>query len=360
MLRIAPGQARRRVADARAVCPTVHLSGEVGAPVLPAAAAAVEAGVLSEDHLLVVRRTVQDLPPDTPQEVRSEVEARLVGDAADLDPVQLRKAAHRIRTHLDPDGTLAEERQAVARRELSFNPDLDGTVRLRGRLDAEAAAVVQAALDPLAAPLPADPTTAAKDPRSPARRNADALVQAARMLLERGDLPTQGGQRPHLAVTIRLTDLIDALGVADLDSTGGSGISAEAARRLACDAQIIPAVLGAHSEPLDIGRGSYVVPAAIRRALIIRDKGCAFPGCDRPPSWCAVHHILHWANGGPTALHNTVLLCDFHHDRVHAQDWHIRIADGHAEFTPPRWLGHTRTPLRNTMHHPPTGTETAA
>src|SRR5437763_14963556 len=82
VLRIVPGQARRRVADARAVCPTVHLSGEVGEPVLPAAAAAVEAGVLSEDHLLVVRRTVEDLPPDITQEMRSEVEARLVGDAA--------------------------------------------------------------------------------------------------------------------------------------------------------------------------------------------------------------------------------------------------------------------------------------
>src|SRR5205823_13125476 len=79
VLRIAPGQARRRVADARAVCPTVHLSGEAGEPALPVAAAALADGELSEDHLLVVRRTVQDLPPDLTQEVRSEVEARLVG-----------------------------------------------------------------------------------------------------------------------------------------------------------------------------------------------------------------------------------------------------------------------------------------
>jgi len=355
LLRIGAGQAQRRVKDARAVCPRVQITGEISEPQLPAAAAALAAGQLSEQHLQVVRQTVESLPQDTPAQTVSEVESRLVEHAADLDPTQLGKVAQRIRAYLDPDGTQLDEKQAVARRELSFKPDVDGTVIIRGRLDAEGAAIVQAALGPLAAPLPADPVTGAKDTRSPARRRADALVQAARMLLNAGTLPTTGGQRPHVTVTIRLSDLINGVGLADLDATGG-GISAAAARRMACDAQVVPVVLGEHSEPLDIGRKSYVVPTPIRRAVIVRDKGCTFPGCDRPPEWCEIHHILHWADGGPTALHNTVLLCDAHHDRVHAQGWQIRIVNGRAEFTPPPWLRHIHLPLFNTLHHPPPGT----
>jgi hypothetical protein len=254
LLRISPGQARRRVADAREVCPTVTLTGEVQPPVLPAAATALASGAISDQHLKVIRQTVRDLPPDAPQETRAGVEATLVGDADHFDPVQLGKLAQRIRAHLDPDGALLDERQAVARRELSFAPDLDGTVLLRGRLDAEGAAIVQAALSPLAAPRPADPA-GVKDPRSPARRRADALIEMARQRLDAGDLPTEGGQRPHLAVTIRLSDLSEESGAADLDTTGGQ-VTAAAARRTACDANLIPLVLGANSEPLDVNQVS--------------------------------------------------------------------------------------------------------
>jgi hypothetical protein len=374
LLRISPGQARRRIADARAVRPAVAITGEILTPVLPVAAAAVEAGAISDQHLQVIRRTVERLPSAIEDTVRAGVESQLVDHATQFDPVQLVKLAHRVRAHLDPDGTLLDERQAVARRELSFVPDLDGTVAIRGRLDAEAAAIVQVALDPLAAPLPAD-AQGVKDTRTPARRRADALVQAARLLLDAGALPTQGGQRPHLTVTITLNDLrtnadgrtetdghtdrgtSDSTGsgtgggTADLD-TGAGTITAATARRIACDAHTIPVVLGSRSEPLDVGRATYTVPQPMRRALIARDRGCTFPGCDRPPGWCDSHHIIHWADGGATALTNLALLCDAHHRLIHAQEWHIRIADGHPEFIPPRWLDPHQTPLRNTLHQP--------
>jgi hypothetical protein len=282
--------------------------------------------------------------------VRGRVEATLIDEAEHFDPVQLGKVAQRIRAHLDPDGSLLDERQAVARRELSFLPDLDGTVLVRGRLDAEGAAIVQSALSPLAAPTPAD-AAGNKDTRTPARRRADALVQAARMLLDTGTLPTEGGQRPHVTVTVGLADLITGIGAADLDAAGV--ITAEAARRIACDAAIVPVVLGARSEPLDVGRASYSVPQPMRRALATRDKGCAFPGCDRPPQWCQAHHILHWADGGRTALGNLVLLCEFHHHLAHAQEWQINIVNGHPEFVPPRWLDPRQISRRNTMHGQP-------
>jgi hypothetical protein len=371
VLRITPTEARRRLADARSVRPMVALTGEILAPALPVAAAAVAAGAISDQHLQVIRQTVEQLPPAVDDAVRARVESELVDHATRFDPVQLGKLAHRIRAHLDPDGTLLDEQQAIARRELSFTPDLDGTVKIRGRLDAEAAAIVQAALNPLAAPLPAD-ARGVKDQRTPARRRADALVQAARLLLDAGVLPSQGGQRPHLTVTITLDNLrtntdstsADGTNPADADADGGTGggtadldtgagtITAGAARRIACDAHVIPVVLGSRSEPLDVGRAAYTVPQPMRRALIARDRGCVFPGCDRPSGWCEAHHIVNWADGGPTTLTNLALLCDAHHRLIHAQDWHIRITDGHPEFVPPRWLDPDQTPTRNTIHHP--------
>src|SRR5215213_6265662 len=124
----------------------------------------------------------------------------------------------------------------------------------------------------------------------------------------------------------------------------GVPVSAGLARRLACDATVIPMVLGSASEPLDVGRATRLIPPAIRRALIARDRGCAFPGCRRPPRWCDAHHIQHWSDGGPTSLLNLVLLCDFHHDVIHHGQWTVTITDGRPVFVPPAWLDRTRFP----------------
>ena len=90
------------------------------------------------------------------------------------------------------------------------------------------------------------------------------------------------------------------------------------ARRLACDASVMRVVLSERSEPLDVGRRSKVVPPSMRRAVIVRDRRCRFPGCDRPHTWCDAHHIVHWADGGSTALSNLILLCRQHHRAIHA------------------------------------------
>src|SRR5947208_10566469 len=121
----------------------------------------------------------------------------------------------------------------------------------------------------------------------------------------------------------------------------GVPLSAATARRLACDATIIPLVLGANSEPLDIGRATRLIPPAIRRALIARDRGCAFPGCRRPPRWCDAHHIKYWADGGETCLENLVLLCSHHHDLIHHSQWTVAITDGRPVVTPTAWLDPT-------------------
>jgi hypothetical protein len=210
--------------------------------------------------------------------------------------------------------------------------------------------VLRAALDPLAAPRP----TAADGPdlRPAGRRRAEALVDVCRAALAAGGLPDSGGDRPQLMVTVPLTTLSAGAGAATLED--GTPISAAAARRLACDAQVIPAVLGSRGEPLDVGRRRRLFTGALRRALVLRDRGCAFPGCDRPSRWCEAHHIVPWARGGATALHNGVLLCGHHHRLVEAGDWEItRAADGIPEFRPPPWIDPDRRPLRNFRPTPP-------
>ena len=137
------------------------------------------------------------------------------------------------------------------------------------------------ALSPLAAPRPTTDTEV--DLRDATQRDADALVELAQRALGSGELPTEGGERPQVVVTVSLPVLQGRIGSASL-ALGGA-INADIARRIACDARVIPVVLGSKGEPLDVGRASHTVPTAIRRAVIVRDRGCAFPGCSVPARW---------------------------------------------------------------------------
>ena len=102
------------------------------------------------------------------------------------------------------------------------------------------------------------------------------------------------------------------------DTPVGTTLSPETVRRLACDASVARVITSGRSQPLEVGRATRVVPPSMRRALVVRDSGCAFPGCDRPASWCDAHHVVHWADGGRTDLGNLVLLCRRHHRLIHA------------------------------------------
>ncbi len=114
----------------------------------------------------------------------------------------------------------------------------------------------------------------------------------------------------------------------------------------ACDAGVVPVVLGIPSQPLDVGRSRRTLNTALRRALVVRAGGCCeMPGCDRPASWCEGHHLIHWAHGGATALGNLLLLCRRHHVLVHRPGWGIHLdAYGHPVFTPPTLIDPHRTP----------------
>jgi len=212
------------------------------------------------------------------------------------------------------------ERNETALRGLSslrLSPLDNGMIKVSGQLDPEAGAVLTAALDPLSAPNPCD-ANGGRDPRAPDRRRAEALIEVCRRAAAAGsNAPTTS--KAQVVVTIDYDTLVDPVRGSGT-TLGGALISPGTIRRLACDASIIPMVLGSTGQPLDVGRTKRLVTPGLLAALWARDKGCTFNGCGRPPQWCDAHHVLFWADGGPTSLPNMTLLCGYHHTWVHTHD----------------------------------------
>ncbi len=203
-------------------------------------------------------------------------------------------------------------------------------------------------------PVPAHPqvSSIAHDQRTPPQRQAEALADACAYILDHDDnLPETGGRRPQLTVIVRLEDLEQRARSAMLEF--GGTLTPASLRMLACDAGVIPVVMNGAGQPLDIGRASRTIPDGLRRAVTARDRGCAHPGCDRPPSWSEIHHIREWQHGGPTDINNLVMLCKAHHRQIHHTDWEIRIRDGLPEFIPPRWINPAKPHAAPSSHTSP-------
>jgi hypothetical protein len=313
---------------------------------------ALARGVISVEQAQVITTTLSNLPADLGSEVVDKAAQVLVDAAGQFEPQMLRRLGERILSHVAPD--LAEQAELAAlraaearahdRRHVTLSSEqADGQVRVTGRLDVESAAIIRAAIDPLSAPA------AVGDDRSPGQRRADALTEVCRLALNTEQLPDNGGDRPQIVVTVDLDTITRQLAAGTLDT--GQALSPEAVRRLACDAAILPAVLDGAGQVLDLGRQRRLFTGPLRRALVLRDRGCAFPGCDRPPRWADGHHITHWTDGGETNLTNAVLLCRYHHRVIHHSDWQVQLAaDGIPEFLPPAWLDPAQHPRRNHYH----------
>ncbi|MEU7798656.1 DUF222 domain-containing protein [Micromonospora arborensis] len=317
----------------------------------PAVREALLSGAITVEQGRVVAETIAALPVEAGPEVADKATELLIAWADRFNPTILSRLGERVLTHVAPD--LADQAElaaleraterAEARRHVTLSEQQNGQVRLSGNLDTETASLLREAIDPLCAPA------GEHDDRSPGQRRADALGEVCRLVLRTGQLPDNGGDRPQLVVTVSLDELVNGVRAGTLET--GARLTPGAVRRLACDAAVLPAVLSGDSQVLDVGRQRRLFTGPLRRALVLRDGGCAFPGCDRPSRWCDGHHVQHWADGGVTALGNAVLLCGYHHRLVHRGDWTVRIApDGRPDFLPPSWLDAQRTPRRNLYH----------
>lgn len=347
MLQLSATEARMRVGHAGQITARRSLAGEVLPPVLPNTAAALAAGEIGPAQVRVIAETMNAIPTSVSVADRETAETELARHARSFDPTSLYKIGRHILAHLDPDGPPPsdEPESVLAAGELRFRERRDGRLGLEGFLEPEHSATFRALIEQFAAPRPA--AEGVPDPRSTEARNADALLEVCGLARAAQECPTTAGEPPHLTVTINWDALRTGIGAATLDY--GTHISASTARRWACDAKIIPVVLGGNSEPLDVGRAMRTVPLSIRRALVARDRGCAYPGCDRPPGMCQAHHCRHWIDDGDTSVENCVLLCETHHRHVHCTGWEILIHAGYTEFIPPAVIDPERRPLRNPL-----------
>jgi hypothetical protein len=206
-------------------------------------------------------------------------------------------------------------------------------VRVDGELDPETGETLLTALG--AVQGAETRSRGSDDDRTPAQRRADALGEICRQWLDGADRPVVGGERPHLTVTVAAQALgRDSREAGELDH--GGPVPRQIARRVACDASVMRVVMAGVSEPLDVGRRTALISPSLRRAVIVRDGHCRFPGCDRPHTWCDAHHVEHWADGGPTSLPNLLLLCRRHHRMVHRSGgFRLALVDGRPVFSRP-------------------------
>jgi hypothetical protein len=299
--RLSPGAAKQVVRNGRAL------------EQLPVVASACADGVVTAEQVAVIAPVTdpENLAKAADQHVDvAQVDAVLAETSATRQHVHLRRVVSHYLARLDPDGP---EPDLTEGRSLTLWKHADGSVDGRFHLDAVGGEKVQTALESF---IQAD--RPAGDQRSRAQRLGDAFVQWADVALASGQLPVLRTVKPHVIVRIDLDDLADpATGPAAARTGFGAQISAARARMLACDGSISRIVFGPDGSPMDLGRSHRVVPPHLRRAVELRDEQCVFAGCGAPTHWCDVHHLLHWIDGGDTALENSALLCERHHTKVH-------------------------------------------
>ena len=354
VLRLSRAEASRRVRAAAAVGVRVSMTGVALAPVRSVLAAAQREGVVSPEQVAVVERALAsvDRPGFDPADIAAGEEL-LVGFAATFGPKQLADLADQVVAHIDPDGTRPEEDLAADRRHLGLRRTREGMYVGELRLSGEVGAKLTAILSPLAKPRvetvqgPDGRPVELRDERHYGQRMHDALGEVCDRLLHAGDLPASGGTPTSLIVTIDWEDLLARSGYGV--TSDGTLLPVADVLRAAGEAEIVPVVLTASGEVLAVGRSRRVATATQTLALIARDGGCSFPGCEHPAEWCERHHIVAWIDGGETNLDNLTLLCRYHHHNFAQRGWTCELNQHRLPaWRPPRWVDPTQRLIINT------------
>uniref|UniRef100_UPI000A00F8E1 HNH endonuclease signature motif containing protein n=1 Tax=Nocardioides halotolerans TaxID=433660 RepID=UPI000A00F8E1 len=275
-----------------------------------------------------ILRALADLPDDLDAAIAAEAERRLLEYAREFDAKQLKVLGRRILEVTSPETADAheatllegEERRAAAATRLTIWDDGHGTTHGRFTLDTLTGAMLKKHLFALAAPK----HQASKGPLSERRPTPQRLGEAFVELIQRypnKKLPKAGGLNATVVVMMTLDALEGRLKAAHLDT--GERLSPGAARRLACEAGVLPAVLDGKSHVLDLGRKQRFASEAQRIAKTIEACGCEIDGCDWPPGMTHTHHQKRWTYGGNTNLRDLISLCPHHHARAHDPRYHL-------------------------------------
>ena len=273
---------------------------------LPVTTAAFRDGVLSNGQVEAITANLSS----TTVGLFATHEAELVPALADLPPADVATAMRTWRSHATDEPSPAPE----ARQSLHLSRLFDDRWRLDGDLSPEAGELLAAALR-----LAETGDVEGERLRLAAERRADALADVCRHFLDHQQVRRGGRHRPHLNVIVD-PDRGDT-GV----TPGGTVLDHPTVTRLLCDSSLHRVVMHRRSAILDYGTATRTVPAPLWSALVVRDRHCRFPGCDRPAAWCEAHHVRHWLHGGPTEPGNLVLMCSRHHHLLHGPGWHAKL-----------------------------------
>ena len=350
-LRISRAEANRRVRAAEQVGARRSVTGEVLEPLRPTLAAAQRNGEASPEQVDVVLRALAtvDHRGFAPADLDT-AEQLLAGFTTAFGPRHLAELAQQVVDRIDPDGTLPKAEVDAERRHLTIRTARDGMCVGEFRLTPALGLKFKTVLSPLAAPRntvvgehDGRPVTEV-DPRHHGQRMHDALEDACDRLLRSGTLPDSGGTPTTVIVTTTTTPS----GLASGTASDGTRLSPATVADLVDSAAVHPTLVDAKGVVLWMGRTSRLATPGQTMALVARDGGCSFPGCEHPPEWCERHHVVAWVHGGTTDVDNLTLLCRFHHRQFLARGWTCRMLDRLPTWYPPRWVDPDQRPLHNT------------
>ncbi|WP_425845535.1 DUF222 domain-containing protein [Agrococcus sp. TSP3-2-1] len=374
---IRPGRALDLLVMARAVSPSLGLTGATIPAKYPAVAGALAEGEISFAQAQAIVTGLEPAAPRADVEQLAAAEQSLVGHATDpgmpLPPEQLTVLARRCVALLDPDGVLPNDERQRAMRYLRIRQQSDGSWLTTMRSPAEEGSKLKAMADAWGGPRvkvafhddkcarggcdgkACDGTVEGEpslDDRTPEQKGHDAVIALVTAHAGSGDAPVAGGEPPVLTF-VGTIDAYDAhvRGLSHPERTltiehTGCPVPIEGVDQLLCHAAIEQLIVDEHGHPLWLGRTKRIFNRAQRRALAKRDKGCRVPGCGMPAAWCEAHHIVPWQLGGKTDIDNGILVCSFHHHEIHAGRLRVESAGprpGQWRIVPELQPARTRT-----------------
>ena len=333
------------------LAPRTSLTGEPLPAEYPIVATALDDGDLSLDQARVILDALVAIKPYAGPEELCGVEEFLVGRAVLLSVSGLIRLCRVLPDEFNPDGVEPREEELRALAGARLIHRRNGMLRLISDFDPESAGYLNAALDARMAPRRGvgfvdydnpQPDPVFEDTRTVSQRRHDAIVGIVKDSLKADDGDLSGVSATVLVIVDQgaLMTGVGSATIAGVDTP----VSAATARRMACDARIIPVVLGGASQPLDLGSSRRLFSEAQRLAMAVRDGGCIWPGCGEPPGRCEAAHLKPWRDGGRTSIDNGMLLCRFHHRRFDNDGWELVHRDGQRWLIPPPWADATRRP----------------
>ena len=352
LVRVITGSTKR---DARTAVSVGQLASSPELqPWLASVAAALTSGDISVDVAGAIRSGLGSPSADVPGELLAAAAASLC--SLELDPDRVFRLARDARDALDEAGIADREAVLHQKRSLRFWRTPDGGAQLHWVLDAESAAIVGEIIDRITSPRRGgprfvDPIQAGKasrileDPRTTEQLSSDAFVELLRQGADADSSALLGTGAPVIRVLVAAAALDGGSGHGRIEGSPVP-ISLETVSRLVCGADVTAVSIDPSGRVLDLGREQRLYTRRQRIALAVRDGGCRWPGCERPPSWTEAHHTRHWARDhGSTNIDDGILLCRHHHLLAHNNHWEIKHRGGEYLLVPPPEIDALQTPI---------------